>query len=375
MPLPPKHLPRIRSKTIVGTARKMMATQSGKKVSDTAFTKFLKKDKDLKKYAYLGKSTTVKKHEAQKLIGKVMEKASGHEKFKLSHFAKKMGMKAGPQGKVSSIRLNKAYQQASQEELKETETTKEPSKQELKQQKRREEMLKSMHKRERADEIRGEQKKQGEAQKDSPQRTQTSVQFGAGATASQAAVGSGGAIQNSTGSQTAPPSSPSDDHLSPLTKIVILPFKNQSPGIQKLDWLIKELQKSATRAIKSLKLFTVIEQTEIDSMLEKQKPQNSSLPHNELMKLIASKLSVSNIITGEIQKTDERIYIKIQLFNTISNTNLPIAEINEETEDIFDLERNINWQIINYFETKQKGGKSSIDIDIPSSSEAKDLPI
>ena len=60
-PMSSRYLPKIKTETVKSVAQKFATTASGKKVSKTAFKKFLKEDKDLKHLTYADKRTTMTK--------------------------------------------------------------------------------------------------------------------------------------------------------------------------------------------------------------------------------------------------------------------------------------------------------------------------
>jgi len=363
-------------KAVMAAAKKTISTQTGKKVSDTAFKSFLKKDKNLKKYAYTEKSTTLKKHDAQKFIGQVASKAHGHEKFKLSRFAKKMGIKVGADGKASNIGVDKIYQKTSQEELKSMEPEG-PSKQQVRMEKRREEAIKTMHKRERADETKKEMdqeaKKQNNEQSQSPSMRSPATPMQHGGTPGTQSTASN--AQNDTGVQSAP--LPASKGLSKegTIKIAILPFTNLTPNIKRIDWLVSELFKSSTRTLNSQRVLTVANALEVKRLLNQKKFQEPNILNNEQLLEISTRLSVAFLIIGQVKKSGDRVEIVVKLFIGSQKTFITIATLNEDTEDVFELEKKMNWQIANFFKEKNGSNKDQINSDMPSPTEAIDLPI
>ncbi|HHE64423.1 MAG TPA: hypothetical protein ENL09_00180, partial [Bacteroidetes bacterium] len=64
--------PRIKASTAKNMAKSILSDKTGKKISDTKFKEMMEKDKDLKKFAYIGKNSTLDKFKVKKFFNKVI---------------------------------------------------------------------------------------------------------------------------------------------------------------------------------------------------------------------------------------------------------------------------------------------------------------
>lgn len=364
------YLPKIKAQTAKSMAKNLLTTKGGKKITDTKFKEFLKKDKDLNKFAYKGKGSTLAKHQAKKFFGKVTGSAKQSGNLKVSATAaKKMGIRIDKKGQISEIGLNKIYQKATTEELSTQAKPTAPSPAELRREKRHENAMQTMHKRDRAEDIRKEQKSEQQPNKEEKSTATTPPPRSAGVSSTGAATGSqaaGTASQSSSGQRKTTQAGPA------LPSLLILPLNNLSKNVRGLDWTARKIGNSITQTLNSIKIFSIIDQDAINDAFYKLHIDISATPFDEsTIKQAAEKTGAELFVTGYIKKVDRFLEIKIQMVNTITNQRLNLAAIKEETDDVFHLERKINWQIINALKSDAK----IPDQDSPGIDEAVDLPI
>ena len=367
-----RYTPKIKIGTAKNIAKNLLSTQSGKKISETKFKQLLKQDKDLKKFVYSSKSSTLAKHQAKKFFNKVINSAKTSNNFKVSHLAKKMGIRISPKGEVSDIGLNKIYQKASTEELAAQQKPAGPSPEEQRREKRREEALKTFHKKERAEERQREKIQREEQTPDNEKNgnkmssplTRHGVSGSTAALTNQAAT-----LDDQTTAGQKVTTATSQTSTIPL---LILPLNNLSPNIEGFDWVTKKFSTLVLQTINSLKMFEVIPQKDINQVLRKLRWRKMPpLIDEETAETIVRETKVQLAVLGHVKKTGAVMEINIQLINTKTNQKILLANIKEETDDLFDLEKKISWQITNALQNQEDDKESQI----PSPDEAKDLPI
>lgn len=368
-----RYTPKIKVGTAKTIAKNLLATPKGKKVSDTKFKKFLKQDKDLKKFVYSSKQSTIRQPQAKKFFNKVLSSAHGDPKLKVSPIvAKKMGIKISRQGQVSQIGLKKIYKKASTEELASQQKPTGPSPEELRRQKRHEEAIKTFHKRERAEEIQREtgpveqQNKNGEPDRRrvTPSISPSGVRGGA-----IPASGSTSSLSDQTIPTQRSGAAPTNAYL---ISLLIFPLNNLSTNVEDLDLITKKINNLVRQTITSLKMFKIIRQQDINEALKKHRLERMPIIIDEVtMENIAKEVQAQLYIFGTIKKTGAIMEINIQMVNAENNQHLPLVTIKEEADDIFDLERKISWQITNAFQDRENDKETPT----PSSGEAVDLPI
>jgi len=380
-----RYTPRIKVTTAKSTAKSLLSTQSGKKVSDTKFKDYLKQDKDLKKYAYKGKTSTISKADAKKMFNKVVESAKGNKKFKISHAAKKLGIRKDRKSGTATI--NKIYGKAGQEELASQPQQTGPSKQELRQQKRHENMMKALHKRDRADDMRQEQEKQKkETEKNSSGDKNDNK--GDGAAPIRPSAGSGGAVgtaasQNTTqqtATNSAAPSvqrpatqKPDEAEETPINAI-ILPLSNLSPNVRDLDSITKRLSTTVKQIITTLHALPILPDSVIQGALNQLRLD--SLPNATDYGAIAALAKTARtqpVIFGSVSQTGATLTINVQCANVVTDKKLELANLKEGTGDIFNIERKLRWHIKNALDAS--ANQSDDSEKTPLDEEAVDLPI
>jgi len=355
----------------IGTAKSMaknlLSTRSGQKVSDTAFKKFVKQDKSLKKFTYSSDKSTVSKFQAKKILGQVAKDAASSEKYKISRFAQKLGIKqSGEEVRVSDIALNKAYQKGAEEELK-VEKPAGPSPDELRREKRREEAVKTLHKRERADEINKERlggTKSAPGQSGQKQTAAPLMHAGFDGASQNAQATPGGAMSDNISSGNAQTGNTAAD----LLTVLVLPLYNVSGTAEDIDWLIKKIHKLTIQTLTSLRLFKVVGQTSSTADLghPPADPQDQTA-----LKLATKKAWARLCVFGTIKKISKLLEIKINMINVDNDQKLQLVDIKDDTDDVFGLERKISWQL----SAAVQGTETNINQDETAQKKIEDLPI
>jgi TolB-like protein len=355
----------------IGTAKSMaknlLSTKAGKQVSDAAFKKFVKQDKDLKKLNYSSDKSTVSKFQAKKILGQVAKDAASSEKFKVSRFAQKLGLKqSGESVRVSDISLEKVYTKGAEEELK-VEKPAGPSPDEQRREKRREEAVKTLHKRERADELNKERlggPKPTPAQSGQKQAAAPLMHTGLGGAGQNAQVPPGGGMSDNVSSA----NTQSGDAAANLLTVLVLPLLNISGTAEDIDWLIKKINKLTVQTLTSLRLFKVVGQTSSTA-----NPELSAIdPQDQTaLKLAAKKAWARLCVFGTIKKIGKLLEIKISMINVDNDQKVQLVDIKDETEDVFNLERKISWEL----SSSVQGNQPTNHQDEEVQKKIEDLPI
>lgn len=364
------YLSKMKMGTIKDMARKMVATSSGQKVTSQAFNKFLKEDKNLRRAAYSPSHSTVEKYKAVKFFGHLTNKVAQSNKFKLSYFAKKMGVKAMAAGSPNKVTMERVYKKAAQEEIASTAKPTGPTKEEMEKQQRRQEAFKSLRKRERADEIRSEEQQKSKATTAQPRAKPVQIaQGGAGSLTAQTALADKKAV---TGKM-----KPSSGGNAGLPSLAILPLSNPKRNLN-ARWLVNKLDNWLFQVIKGLKIFKVEERLSVEGLLKNSGWEEGDVINLELARAIGREAGMNFVMMGEWQKEAADILLAIQLINIKENKITKIAQVREKEENFFGLENRLSWELHNFFADKklsfgQENKKE--EPEIPSSQEAEDLPI
>jgi len=362
-----QYLPKIKAQTAKNMAKNLLSTQKGKKISDTKFKQFLKQDKDLKKFVHSSKSSTMAKHQAKKFFSKVTESAKQSGNLKVNPTAaKKMSIRINKQGQISNIGINKIYQKATTEELAIENKPTGPTPAESRKQKRHEEAIKKLHQRERAGDIDKEQKQQPEKDE---KKSSSPPPRSSGTSSTGTSLSNQSTPLSNQGSPTPQKSTKTN---TALPAILVSPLNNLSTNVRGLDWTARRINNLIIQTLKSLKMFKIIEEEKISKVLTKLKLEKLPASANEaVIKQIARETRAVLFVIGYIKKINKTLEIKIQIINTATDQHLDLATIKEESDDIFQLERKIKWQINNALLSDAKTENK----DVPSSDEAVDLPI
>lgn len=364
------YLSKMKMGTIRDMARKMVATPSGHKVTSRSFNKFLKEHKDLHHIAYGSKGSALQKYKATKVFGQIAKKVSQSDKFRLSYFAKKMGVKASAGAGPNKVTMERVYKKAAQEEIASSAKPTGPSREETEKQQRRQAALKTLHKRERADEMRQEESTKGK-ETASPARSKP-VQIAQGGTSSLAAQStltdkkaSVSQFKSSSGSE------------APLPSLAILPLSNPKRSLN-ASWLVNKLDNCLFRIVKGLKLFKLEEPLSVKSWLSNSGWEEGDVINLALARAIGREAGMDFVMMGEWQKDGMDILVAIQLINIKENKITKLAQVKEKEENLFGLENRISWELHNFFADKKLSSgqeNKKEEPEIPSSQDAEDLPI
>ncbi|MFH0804610.1 MAG: hypothetical protein V1916_00240 [Patescibacteria group bacterium] len=360
--MPQKYLPKIKADTAKTMAKNLLATGGGKKISDTKFKDFLKKDQHLRQYSYDSKTKSYTKSEATKFFGKVTDAAKQNGGVKLNmQAARKMGLRVTSQGAISSLGLNRIYQQATTQELSAQQSTG-PSPEEVRRQQRHDRAIKTMHQRERAEEM-----KKTTPQ---PEQQKTSTPKGAAPPPRAAGVSGGVPAQQQPNTQlgtapVAPAGSRPATAKQTMPTVLVTPITNMTPHVTSLNPLAQKLSGQLTQTLRQLGPFRVLSQPVGTGHTTYTTGSEHDTQH-------AARAAGAQLYTlGSIRAAGETINITIQMVNVETGDRLDLVSLSEATPDIFELERKISWNITNSLQGESAGPASSI----PSPNQAIDLPI
>ncbi len=369
--MPNTFIPRIKATTAKNIAKGILSDKSGKKISDTKFKEILRKDKSLKKFAYIGKNTTLDKFKTKKFFNTILDTAKTHEKFKVNKLAaKKLGLNINRQGQASQIGLNKIYQHAAKEEISAAETG--PSKQELRKQERHEKAIQQLHKQERASDRKEQYDKEA---KEKQSDTKDSSSQSNSAPIRQSST-SGVALSQSGPSQNNYLSMDIDDSKvntgNELPKLLLPPLNNLSPTQPNIDIITKKIEISVKQKIINLKSFNIIGPEILTKSLMSLGMDKMPEPTNEdFLKKLAMECGAQLFIFGTVQKNTNILLFNLEIINSETDQKITLANIEQTSIDLFDLEKKINWQIDDALLNENPNSPNNI----PSVNKAIDLPI
>lgn len=364
-----RYLPKIKTETVKQIAQKFALTKGGKKVSATAFKKFLREDEDLKHLTYAGKTAKLSKYKAEKTLGRVFEKLGGHEKFRANPIAaRQAGFRIGAGGKLSSVGLKKLYSYAAQDQLK-AEAPKGPSPEEQAKAARREAMLKSLHKRERSDEIRKDQLKPVQ-----PVRTAGS---GFRPVPIMQGLGFSSSMNVPPGSRGRPYQPTQVFSRRKSVTIAFLPVSNLS-GTAEIGPVAERIHQMFLRLPKRFPNLVVSRDEQIEKTLRNLDWQDGRPWDRPLLERVAKDTAASIVLFGEAQRVSNVVEVRVAAYLPSRNDVVRVGESKETVDRTIELEQRMNWSINETFEEqffgKPRTGGSG-DADIPSAAEAKELPI
>ncbi len=333
---------KIRAGTLREHARKMIQTKYGGKVSKESFQKFLRQDKDLKGYAYKGGQSSISKYKATKALGQIARKAAASGKYKLSYEARRMGVKVNSKGTISDIATKRAFERAAQQEALATQKPTGPTKEEQARETRRGEMLKSFHKRERADEVRKEQQIKQDPREPGIRQSVPTTQI--------SSVGRGGPSLSSLGVQEASPRiRPAvEKPEQPAGTCAVLPFCIKFRDDQLLDLS----QKLTSRAMSALGGAVSLRVMTKDELVYHAKHLGREMPDigdYEEMEEFASSLPCTFVLIGEIRKDVSKIQVLVSTLNPKTNQKIRIAELAGRVENAFELQQRLAWELTEFF--------------------------
>lgn len=372
------YLPKIKMKTAYDLAKKMVATSSGKKINPDAFKKFLRKDENLKKFTYVPPQSSITKQKAKEFLGKITSRLSQEKEkqFKLSYFAKKdLKIRTDPHGRITPTSVNKIYKTAVSEELKQAKPSG-PSPEEIEKQERRKEAFQILRKREVVDERRKEEsaEKKGETETKSASSSKpVQIQGGTAVSAVSASAAPSG-LNDKIGREKI-----TKQKSISFSMVAVLPFNNLSQ-MENLNWIAKKISVVAIRVVSNFKSLKLIHQQEIERTLSEQtRFMKEKIISPEMAKEIQNQLKTDYLITGNLQKINNQLQVTVFLFGKENTEPTKIVEIKGQEADIFALEKQLSWHLSNQLEGSLKiikGGRPKvIEPEIPSASEAKDMPI
>lgn len=364
---------KVKLDTTKQAVKSLLRTPKGKTVTDAKFNKeFLKKDKELRKYYLKSKNATLKDSEAKTFVNKALKAAQATGKMKISKLAaKKMGININKQGELGTQSMKKLYKNMVNEDSASAAPSNEPSAQEIRQQKRHEKAIKSMHKSERANEIRkdriGETKDSAESSSDSKQQSQTVPRSGGGSFSQQ---------QPSSNTTDSPPqqraAKDNGTETDNTIALLILPLYNLSPNVDGLGTIVDKLNKHIEQIIRNLSIFSIVTQEAIKKTLADLHFDGiPPITDKDDILTFGRKMNVNLVIIGSIKQAGTIIKINCNLVNTHDGRQLPLVSIKQDGTDLFMLERQIAWQITHVL----RGQATESDTSLPSSDEAVDLPI
>ncbi|XOU94376.1 MAG: hypothetical protein ACNFW9_06115 [Candidatus Kerfeldbacteria bacterium] len=365
------YLAKIKATTAKGMAQSIISSKTGKKISDTKFKTLMKKDKNLKKFAYLGKTSTIAKHQAKKFFNSVVESSQGSDQFKINKIAaKKLGLRINKQGKASTIGINKLYESATKDELSQAKDTG-PTPQEIRKQKRHEKSIKKLHQQDRARENAENDKEEGKKPSKKDEKSTSN-------TAPMRQTGSSGA-SFSQKTSTAPSLSDSVSHTSPkinntpeLPKLFIPPLNNLSLHIDNIKPIAKKIEISLKQIFHYLKSFNIItDEVSSKAALDIGFNNIPNPANKDILKKISIETGAQLFIYGIIQKQGPLLKIKIDIINAETDQAIHLAVLEQKSLDYFELEKKLTWEINNSLQNEKS---SNINNQI-SENKAIDLPI
>lgn len=371
--MPSRYLPKIKTETVKNVANQFAKTASGKKVSKTAFKKFLKEDKELEHLTYADKRSTMTKGKAQKVLGKVIEKLKTHEKFEVSPIARKMGIRVDPSGKVSSVGIKKLYTYAAETQLK-AEAPTGPTSEELAKQHRREEAVKMLHKRDRAEDVRKEQMQQAKPTAAAGPKPIQPVQ-----------------LQHGVGSlQQAGPAKPAGGgglpYVSPTTgfshrneiRVAFLPVSNLS-GTEQVAQICRRVGEMFARLPKRFPNLIPLEREQVEASLRAMDWQSGSPWDRLKLERFQANERADIVFFGEAQRMSNALDVKLSAYLPRRNETLAICDAKETLDRIAELEQRIDWSLTDFLDNHlfAAPGKPPPppSTDLPSSAEARELQI
>ncbi|MFH1207234.1 MAG: hypothetical protein V1668_01360 [Patescibacteria group bacterium] len=366
MALPPKYLPKIKMSTAKTMAKSLVANRVGQKISDSKFKQILKKEDGLKTYYYKPKDAKISKLQAKKFFNQVVSTAKNTPGLKISRLAQKIGIKPKTNFTPSNIALNKLYQKATDTQLQAQAPTG-PSPEEVRKQHRHDEMMKTMRKHERADENTRNKLAQPVSQpKPASQRIAPPTMQGSVS----------GATIKPVGQSTGTPA----DQAQPAVKktkepdrptLAIIPLINLSPAADRTAWLCERIDKQIRQTLHNENMFNLVSDPAMHDAIRRY-PLSVPADHGTLH-LIAKDAHAQLIAYGHLKKIGPLVEISVNLANTQNDRQLTLASIRQETDDVFDLERRLAWQVSNALSADEIGPAQKPPA--PGSSEAIDMPI
>jgi len=373
--MPSQFQSKIKATTAKDIAKGILSDKSGRKISDTKFKQILKQDKNLRKFAYTGQGSTLSKFKAKKFFNTVLESAQGNEKIKINKIAaKKMGLNINRKGQASQIGLNKVYQQAAQQEIDAQDTG--PSPAEVKRMEKREKAKEKLRKQENISYAKEQQDKAKPGQEKNEDNKGSSG-GGAAPPARQSGASGSAALGQTAPALNTMQMTNDDDRVnnktaSELPKLFMPPINNLSPTQPNVNVIAKKIDISIKQKMRNLRTFDIIGQDKINQALMNLRLDSIPEPADEeILKKIALETGAQLVLVGNIQKNQNILKINLNMVNAETGQKMPLADLEQSSLDLFDLENKLGWQINNSL-TKEDGGAAG---QMPSADQAIDLPI
>lgn len=359
-----RYLPKIKMGTAKGVAKDLLSTKGGKKLSDTKFKQFMKKDKDLQHY--YTQSSSLSKFQAKKFFTKVVGSAQTNAQLKVSRLAQKMGIKGDNAKQLPGTVLERVYRRATTEQIAAEPKPTGPTPEEQRQQARREKMLKSLHKQQRAEEISKDQPAQPTPAKANENRQAGPVITpGSGTTVTQL---HGATAPKQTGVTMPKPAAKTNS----TPKCIVFPIENVTPNVEGLELLLQKINRLLIQTLQGSGMFQLVSPQGIGRAVTALSLETTSLPSDRgAIRTLAERLNAEYYVTGSIKKIGATTDIVIELCNIENDRRLYLATIHEIITDPFELERKIHWEIINALQ----GDEDATAPPASNQDTVQDLPI
>ncbi|MFZ6035631.1 MAG: hypothetical protein ACOYUK_00635 [Patescibacteria group bacterium] len=365
--MPKANLPKIKLGTARQIAKNLVTDKYGHQVSETRLKKFMQQDKDLRKFAYKGDAASMTKFQAKKFFNKVVDNAKTTGAFKMSRLAKKMGI-TETRPRVSDIALNKVYGQASQTEYDATPHDTGPTLEEQSRARRREKMMKTLHKRERAEEVQREEQQQGKDAPDSgEQKSSIAPPPRAGSGSIPSTIGAPPPNQAAS-----PGSVPRPSQKTVQLGCLIFPVENQTPHIPGFDLVAQKISNFITQRLTSARLFPVLSSGALWDALHQMRLDTIPASHDtDARRHVAERAGATLFVGSTISQSGQFTELSSILYNTRTGTTIKLAYLKEPLNDQFSFERKIGWQIDAALSSQSDDNATPP----PSSADAVELPI
>ncbi len=242
-----------------------------------------------------------------------------------------------------------------------------PSKEELSRQRRKEEALQIVHRRERADEIRAEQKKPigpttpgGKISPPPPLSQGVTPQgrnsLGYGTVSPRAPL-----RQNSSGRKT------SDKEARTFT-LAILPFGNVSSELE-LDSLGKRASRDLILKLAELTRLNFVEQDKLVNILVGWDVSSNRIIQTPMMEKVANVTKADFVIAGEFQKFEEEIQITVRIFEKEAKKVHRLPKVNGLFHNFSTVQEKIIEKVRDFFEKVLQGQKGKSEANLTTKPE------
>ncbi len=372
----PIYKPKIKVDTVRDVARKLASTQTGKTVTQTAFKKFLRSDKELRSLTYRPGSSHITQSKAKQLISTAAKKIAESDKMKLSLFSRKIGIKGvGPQGNVSKIGVTKAYTTGAKEEIA-AEAPKGPSKEEVARQQRIQHGREILRQREQADQIRMENVRKDQARQQPQQNTAKNYRPPQIAQMGAAGISASALARTMKSDHSSPTIQPAGTRSSAQRKwnAAVLPFHNMSQ-MRELDILGVKLEETVRRTLVRVPAVVPYPRVQTLRALQQSGWTGGRIITPEFAKKIAKELDIQYIFYGTLTHEHSQAHVRVNLLVIPANSILLLADIRENVFHTFEMEEKVSWQVDNFFTNSKSRASTAHEVQIPSASEAVDLPL